>query len=39
MINKVFISLILILLVVTGICNAQQISKEELIFLTPEWKG
>lgn len=21
------------------ICNAQQISKEELLFLTPEWKG
>ena len=31
--------LITSILLLTGALNAQQISKEELIFLTPEWKG
>ena len=33
-----FISLVLFT-VCSGIASAQQISREELLFLTPEWKG
>ncbi|MDH4093033.1 MAG: RraA family protein, partial [Cyclobacteriaceae bacterium] len=31
--------LFLFLLLLASYCYAQQISKEELLFLTPEWKG
>src|SRR5690606_605849 len=31
--------LITFIFLLTGVINAQQISREELIFLTPEWKG
>lgn len=36
---KIHIPILLSLLLLTTYCGAQQISKEELIFLTPEWKG
>ena len=37
--KKVFLQLVLSALLVNSYTHAQQISKEELIFLTPEWKG
>src|SRR5690349_6408620 len=39
MINKQLYIFCLFFFCLAAVCRAQQISKEELIFLTPEWKG
>lgn len=37
--RKLFVFVVLLMAMIVEHSNAQQISREELIFLTPEWKG